>query len=341
LYFKNLAEWGNGIPLDSYFKIISSNLISVIFLYVIFMISTNQEKILRLTSSHQRYFKEFFSYLKNYFFWLTKRKKKLLVISHSGIQPVHFYCKIIKYDYILAKNETQITKLFNNFSELKKSNKNIGSITRSPSMILLPHNIYNKGFYIAQKCGVTILCAIKIENTCGPVFMSPDLFFICIKTYKLENKQYNVHRQRLDILANFLFLMLFLLLVKINVGHLSKKLHNRFKKITNKKFKKKTILGTALALLPTSVKRSTAPIISKMPMTEAETKSILKFKSLPRFNKKKTNFLNNRLALNSRRRPAHQISTSNDFMILNATRKGPLRTTKKKYNFRRTKSNSL
>jgi hypothetical protein len=26
-----MAEWGNGIPLDSYFKIISSNLISVNF----------------------------------------------------------------------------------------------------------------------------------------------------------------------------------------------------------------------------------------------------------------------------------------------------------------------
>jgi hypothetical protein len=285
----------------------------------------------KFSTKNIEHLQKFLHYLKNYFLYITKFNKKILIVSTKGILPIQFYCKKFRYDYILANSETLVNRLFTNYLEIKKSKKNIGYLTRHPSLVFLPHNIYNPTFYKFKKYGVVILCAVKIENTGNNLsFVEPTLFFIEIKTYKLENASEGAFRLKIEMFANFLFLMLFFYLVKLRLARCSSRQKLEYMRGTKKKKFKSTptsLLSATILIQRASnyyTKKNRPNTIQKISKSYNDssktTNKMLKYKQ-HKFN-------------NFKYTPKTDLPPE-DYIIRNTTRIGPARTTKKKYNFRR------
>jgi hypothetical protein len=265
---------------------------------------------------------KFLTYLGRYFYYITKYKQKVLIISNRGIKPIKFYCTKFHYDYILADSETLVNRIFTNYQELKKSKKNSGYLTaKQPSLLFLAHNIYNSSLYTFNKYGVMILCAVKIENTGnGLTFVEPALFFFSVKIYKLENERINLVRRRIEMFANFIFLMLFFYLVKVRIGYFSTQWKRKTK--SDKKKNKPNQQLVFCSLIQTNRARVHGKQIPTNTTYKRNT-GVLNTKYVKNTQKKINTFF---------QKPK---TAPIDYILRNSVRIGPARTTKKKYNFRR------
>jgi hypothetical protein len=295
----------------------------------------------------------FILYIRQYFFWSIKVRARVLIIANSGVKLIEKYAKQIDYDYILAdRSETEINKLVMNYLILKKPKKISASVKleKHPTTLFLPHNIYNLKFYDVKKRGGFVICALKVERFFGKPIVLPNLFFVHIKLSRLDNSLSSPINMRIDMFANFLFLMLIFFLVKLHLKIALECSRQHYGLIYVGKIKNRSMIKRSMR---STNRYNTYKSVLKHAVVSKQNKHVRLMKSLsnvlymPRTailgssNKRtdKGKFVRpNHLNLNytnQQRYNRHKKfnPVTKEFVLMNSLSSGKLRTTRKRYNF--------